>query len=184
MEEHNEKPSKFIQFGLILALAVGGFYVLNKLGLSPTTRTETTEWVDTQEAINRPDEYLPTPKKEDYQLETDATLRAIAARFANGKDFTSTPTQQISADETRFYNKIKAKNSIEKAGDWLKVLRTGHSTYQKVNDFLGQNDSESPSFYKRLEEDFDVSPDAIDAFKSQGQHLASDWALWLMEQNE
>jgi hypothetical protein len=191
---------------LFFGLSILAYILLQKGGGYVVKRSETIEILD------QPNGPKEKARKYDsaHEESVEALLQNMAEQFSeneqtekpNKGSATKEIDQQLSADERKYYNDLRQKNSIqdkiESAKDWYRILSASQKTYSKVKEILGEashrptenidgenvsqdlkNKEVSAEFYQRLSKTFNIPPEDLEAFGRSGKQALSDWASFV-----
>ena len=207
MAEKKKIINKF-EIGItILAFFIITYLFLQSKGINLTQKTETIEITDNPTSKRGYDKEKRAAERSKRDHEVENMLRKIDGRNKN-RDYAPEPvvnahdgSAKRTADEERFFNKVKSKYvdiaKKDESVDLYHILKSSKNTYLKVRDFfqdpadkdksevekiaedvgfLLQNKSIANNIYQQIEDQFGIPAEKSKDFATKGKKAISDWA--------
>ena len=199
--------SGFDKIVLFLALGILAYVALQRGGFKVTEKAEEVTIVDnphSKEGNQKKRVYTPPPKAERESV--DRILDEIARLFSDSGQAETDRLKEmgLEEDEAEYLSDVKTRHefdeSIQNAKDWLSLLKTSHSTYQKVKsmfeeidqqavekeklDGIMRDQSEAEEVYSKMKDLFGISNEDVTEFARKGKSALRDWAEFVEEQQE
>ncbi len=204
-----EKKRRLLRpYEWVLLIFVGIIMVhfgLQALGVPMHGRNSEMTWLDKPSVREKP--FSPSPDLTRTRA-VNNELDQLADQFAEGDSFRAKPQdiqpKGLNEDEAEFYRDLQQRKgkSDFSARDWARVVKTSYITYKTVRSIFdladGSEDHDvsegkigqiledvelTNRAFTRLEQDFGVPRERLEAFAMRGGRALNDWATFI-DQNK